>query len=121
MADLGQLWQEATPAERAKLVEPLIERTFVDLASKRVCAISPTPALRLLLERAIQNTSHSDILLVSNEEAERLDIWSWWRRGRVELPVQRRAGLRSYRCVRRLVLVRWAVAGPASPDRADES
>lgn len=45
----------------------------------------------------------------------------WWRRGRVELPVQRGARLRSYRRFRRFVLDRWAVAGPASPDRADES
>jgi hypothetical protein len=121
LTDLAGLWQEATPSERARLVEPLMERAYVDLASKRMCAITPTPALRLLLERAIQNTSRSDVLLVSNEEAERLDTWRWWRRGRVELPVQRRAGLRSYRRIRRLALVRRASAGPASPDAADES
>ena len=91
------------------------------LASKRVCAITPTPAWRLLLERAIQDTSRTDILLVSNEEAERLDIWRWWRRGRVELPVQKRASLRSYRLVRRFSLARWAGAGPSSPSRADKS
>ena len=43
----------------------------------------------------------------------------WWRRGRFELPVQKRANQRSYRLFRRLLLVRKAAAGAPAPDKAD--
>ena len=51
--------------------------------------------------------------------AQRVDVRTWWRRGRVELPVQRRANQRYYRRIRRFVLVRRATAGASVPDRAD--
>ena len=117
--DLPALWTEATNAERQRLLGPLVDKVYVDVELHQVAAITPAPAFRLLLEGALTRTKHAACLVLSPEQAAKW--WRWWRRGRIELPVQRRAGLRYYRCVRRFGLVRWAVAGPASPDRADET
>ncbi|MFQ6027729.1 MAG: recombinase family protein [Dehalococcoidia bacterium] len=40
-ADIPQLWEEATPEERRKLLDPLIERVYVDLESSLIGAIVP--------------------------------------------------------------------------------
>ncbi len=52
-ADLFQhvenLWKEATPEERRKLMEPLIERVFVDIEGKAISAIVPSASFRSLL------------------------------------------------------------------------
>ena len=117
LSDLPTFWQEATPGERRRLVTPFIERAYIDVEARRIAAITPAPGFRSLLDGALRCTREAACLVVSHEQAAK--GWRWWRRGRVELPVQRRAGLRYYRRVRRLVLVRWAVAGSASPDRAD--
>jgi len=34
--------------------------------------------------------SDSDIFIASPEQLEQLGVWSWWRRGRIELPVQKK-------------------------------
>ena len=57
----------------------------MDMELKLVGAITPTPAFRALLQCAVRK-SRSDIVLISPDEAERLDVWSWWRRGRIHLP-----------------------------------
>jgi hypothetical protein len=69
---------------------PLIERAYVDLEAGRVGAITPTPALRALVHCAVRK-SRSEVVLVSQDELERLGVWSWWRRGRIELPVQKKS------------------------------
>ncbi len=121
LSDLRAPWDEATSEERQRLMVPLIERIYVDVEPRCIAAITPTPPFRCLLRSAIDQDAQSICILVeATEEVDWAEWWTWWRRGRVELPVQRRAGLRSYRCVRRLVLVRRAVAGPASPDAADD-
>ncbi len=48
------------------------------------------PAFRALLDHAMVRARSSACLLISSKEADRLKVWSWWRRGRVELPVQRK-------------------------------
>jgi hypothetical protein len=85
--NIDSLWKEATPEERRKLISPLIERVYVDLELKLVGAITPTPAFRALLQCAVQK-SDSPVWVGSQEEMESLGVWSWWRRGRIELPVQ---------------------------------
>ena len=57
---------------------------------KLVGAITPTPAFRAVLMCAVQK-SRSEVVLVSPDEQERLAVWSWWRRGRIELPVQKKS------------------------------
>ena len=79
------LWKEATGEERRRLISPLIERVYVDLDLKLVGAIVPTPAFRALLQCAVR-TSRSTAVVVSQDELERLGVWSWWRRGRIQLP-----------------------------------
>ena len=86
--NIPQLWREATPEERRKLLSPLIERVYVDMDCSRIGAIVPASAFRRLLEGAMTRAKSPSAMLLSEDETERLEVWSWWRRGRVELPVQ---------------------------------
>ena len=110
LSDLPALWPEATSEERQRLIAPLIERAYIDVELRCIAAIAPTPAFRLLLEGALTRTRHAACLVLSPEQAA--EWWRWWRRGRIELPVQRRAGLRSYRRIRQM----FSSGGP-SPAR----
>ena len=83
--DIPQLWKEATPEEQRKLLSPLLERVYVDMESGRIGAIAPAPGFRRLLEGAMTPSPESHVLLLSEDESDRMDVWSWWRRGRVEL------------------------------------
>ena len=117
LSDLPRLWDAATLEERQRLIAPLIDRVYVDIDLRCIAAIDPTPAFRSLLEGAVQTIAQPTFVLIeATKDVDWAQWWTWWRRGRVELPVQRRAKLRSYRRFRRLVLVRWVVAGPAVPD-----
>ncbi len=86
--NIPALWMEATPQERRQLLNPLIERVYVDLETKLIGAIVPVAAFRTVLDTAMSGTNCSDVLLLTEEELEQSQVWSWWRRGRVELPVQ---------------------------------
>ncbi len=83
------LWKEATLKERRKLISPLVERVYVDMDLKLIGAITPTPAFGGLIQCAIKK-SRSAVYILTDEDEERLQVWSWWRRGRIELPVQRK-------------------------------
>ena len=83
--DIPQLWREATPEERRKLISPLIERVYVDMDCSMIGAIVPASAFRRLLEGAMARAESPAATLLSEDEAERLKVWSWWRRGRNEL------------------------------------
>ena len=121
LSDLPSLWKEATAQERQRLIAPLIDRAYIDVELRSIAAIAPTPAFRSLLQGALEHVAQPTCFLVdATKEIDWAQWWRWWRRGRIELPVQRRAGPRRYRHFRRLILVRWAVAGPASPDAADK-
>ncbi|MDA1297879.1 MAG: zinc ribbon domain-containing protein, partial [Chloroflexi bacterium] len=87
--NLPGLWKEATAEERGQLISPLLDRVYVDIETRRVGAITPAPAFRTLLDRALERTDRSACVVLTTNEADRLEDWSvWWRRGRVELPVQ---------------------------------
>jgi hypothetical protein len=79
------LWKEATPEERRQMISPLLERVYVDLELSVIGAIVPAPAFRRLLEGAMVKAKSPAALLLSEDEIERMKVWSWWRRGRVEL------------------------------------
>ncbi len=87
--NLPALWTEATPQERRQLLNPLIERVYVDMGSKLIGAITPVPAFRTVLDSAMERTQDSSALLFSAQDTDLGEVWSWWRRGRVELPVQK--------------------------------
>ena len=84
-SDIPQLWAEATVEERRKLIGPLIQRVYVDLEHKQISAIVPEPPFQALLAHAIQKAPGTPVLLVPMDELNHEPIWSWWRRGRVEL------------------------------------
>ena len=69
LSDLPGLWNEATPDERRQLVAPLVERVYVDVASKRLCGIVPVPALRALLEAGMERTAGSSAALIAPSDS----------------------------------------------------
>jgi len=71
--------------ERRKLIGPLIQLVYVDLEQKQIAAIVPEPLFQALLDHAIQKAPGVPVLLVPAAESSHEQIWSWWRRGRVEL------------------------------------
>jgi hypothetical protein len=78
---IPQIWEEATPEERRKLLSPLIERVYVDMECSMIGAIRPVLAFRKLLEGAMSRADSSAAMLLSEDETEGLEVWSWWRRG----------------------------------------
>ena len=84
-ADMSTLWERADTEERRRLVSPLVERVYLDIESKRIAALKPTPEFRLLIEHALDIADDPKVLLVPPEMAEDLTNWRWWRRGRFSL------------------------------------
>jgi hypothetical protein len=91
--DLPALWQEATPEERSRLIAPLVERVYVDIETRRVAAITPAEGFGSLLMEVLEQPDWSACVLLPAEAANQPDWWTWWRRGRIELPVQVRDAL----------------------------
>ena len=97
LEDLPTLWEEADLTERRKLLLSILDAVYVDtVEEKSVVAIRPKPAIMPLFEVAITREG-SEVILVNEKELppatdgslEAINSWLWWRRGRVELPVQR--------------------------------
>jgi site-specific DNA recombinase len=98
---LPELWQEATLLERRTLLLTMLDGVYIDAKDeKRVVAIKPKPAFRPVFQVATTKAG-SDVVLFQEEcpekpnqpppgghEADGISC-SWWRRGRVELPVQK--------------------------------
>jgi len=97
-ASMATLWERANSEERRRLVAPLIERVYLDIESKRIGAVTPTPEFRVLIEHALDITDDPKVILVPPEMAEDLNSWRWWRRGRIELPVQSTPDTNVYGC-----------------------
>ena len=109
LEDLPCLWGKATMGEQRTLLMTMLDAVYVDTREeKRVVAIKPKAAFRSLFEIATMEEG-SRIVLVTSLQADHdeaccpkemtrpPDAMSegpgapclWWRRGRVELPVQR--------------------------------
>jgi len=109
LEDLPELWKKATISEQRRLLLTMVDAVYVDAREeKRIVAMKPKPAFRPLFEIATMEKG-SGITLVPcipkdhddarcpPEKTEPPDNSSegpgapclWWRRGRVELPVQR--------------------------------
>ena len=86
--------EAATLTERRKLLLTMLDAVYVDtVEEKAVVAIRPKPAFQPLFEIA-DTRSGSDVVLINEppltfDEPEAADSCFWWRRGRVELPVQK--------------------------------
>jgi len=94
LENLPALWEEANLTERRKLLMSMLEAVYVDtVEEKAIVAIRPKPAFQPLFEIATTREG-SDVVLIKEpppaaSEPEAADSCSWWRRGRVELPVQK--------------------------------
>ena len=87
---VGTLWDEATSDERQRLVAPLLDRVYIDIETKQISAIVPAPAFKPLLDSAVDRSPDAKCVIIGPEEGSQTERGSvWWRRGRVELPVQR--------------------------------
>jgi len=69
-ADIPQLWSEATPEERTKLISPLIEMVHVDIEAKRITAFKPAPAFRALFNAGITIAPNAPIQLIPAADAK---------------------------------------------------
>ena len=64
LGDLPAMWEQATSDERRRLLESLIEFSYVDAESKRIVAIQPVPAFKTLLKAGITRTAEQSAVLV---------------------------------------------------------
>ncbi len=69
-SDIPMLWNEATVEERKRLMNTLIEMVYVDLETKHVAALRPTPAFRALLGKAIETIPDAPVMLIPPEKQE---------------------------------------------------
>ena len=93
--DLPRLWTEANPEERRKLLLSMLDAVYVDSKEeKAIVAIRPKPAFRAIFQ-VVTSREESGVILIKEEpldtipEAQDDPLCFWWRRGRVELPVQK--------------------------------
>ena len=100
---LPDLWAGANLEERRKLLLTMLEAVYVDAKEeRRIVAIKPKAPFKPIFQVAMMKEG-SGIVLVHEaaEEADKANqpppdgheadsnLCSWWRRGRVELPVQK--------------------------------
>ena len=94
LENLPALWDEANLSERRSILLSMLDSVYVDtVEEKTIVAIRPKPAFRPLFEVAATREG-SDVVLINeppltSNEPEAADLCFWWRRGRVELPVQK--------------------------------
>jgi len=89
---LPDLWEKADLGERRKLLLTMLDAVYVDAkAEKAIVAIQPKAPFRPIFHVATTKEG-SGVLLIKEppEITPEADPCSWWRRGRVELPVQER-------------------------------
>ena len=97
LEDLPQLWEGANLAERRKLLLTMLDAVYVDtVEEKAIVAIRPKPAFMPLFEVATTREGSGVVLIVEKDlppvdetNPEATSPCLWWRRGRVELPVQK--------------------------------
>ena len=95
-ADMVSFWKRADTSERRRLIAPLVERVYVDIEAKQLAGLRPTLEFRVLMEHALEISPNPKVILVPPGTADEVSIWRWWRRGRIELPVQSTADTNVY-------------------------
>jgi len=58
---------------------------YVGMQCSRIGAIVSVTESRRLMEGAMTRSQIPATMLLSDDETEGLKVWSWWRRGRVDL------------------------------------
>ena len=91
LSALPELWQDADLEERRKLLLGMLDAVYVETKKlKQVVAIQPKPAFGPVFQVATAREGSGVVLIKeSPQTAGETDPCSWWRRGRVELPVQK--------------------------------
>ena len=92
---LPELWEEADLTERRKILATMLDGVYVDtVEEKAVVALRPKPAFQALFNIATTREG-SGVVLYNENPPDRFSSPEdgspcfWWRRGRVELPVQK--------------------------------
>ncbi len=87
--------EEANLTERRKILVTMLDGVYVDtVEEKAVVALRPKPAFQALFHIATTREG-SGVILYKENPPDQLPSpednlpCSWWRRGRVELPVQK--------------------------------
>ena len=94
LEDLPALWEQANMGEPRQILLTMLDAVYVDAREeKAVVAIRPKPAFRALFEMATTREG-SGVALITTKPPDFFNpkasnSYSWWRRGRVELPVQK--------------------------------
>ena len=91
LMQLPSLWEAANLEERRKLLLTMLDAVYVDTKESRsIVAVQPKPPFRPVFQVATTREG-SGIRLINEplEDSPEARSCSWWRRGRVELPVQR--------------------------------
>jgi len=89
--DLPKLWAGANLTERRRLLLTMLDAVYVDAKEdKCIVAVKPKPPFRPIFQVATTREG-SGIILMNEPPDSHPEAQScfWWRRGRVELPVQR--------------------------------
>ena len=96
---IKELWAGANMEEHRKLLLTMLDAVYVDAREeKRIVAIKPKPPFRPVFQVATTREGSGIILLNEPpEESPEAQSCFWWRRGRVELPVQRSLSKMYYR------------------------
>ena len=102
LEDLPQLWADATLSERRQILLTMLDGVYVDSKEeKAVVAIQPKPAFKALFKIATTRKGSGVVLITTTPpdflSLEASNSCSWWRRGRVELPVQKESIQGHYR------------------------
>ena len=112
LEDLPTLWEEASLAERRKLLMTMLDAVYVDtVEAKAIVAFRPKPAF-IPLFLVASTREDSGVVLITDtppdlKDPEASDSCSWWRRGGVELYLERGLAV--------LVAVSWGATRPWRP------
>ena len=102
ISQLPKLWSGANLDERRKLLLTMLDAVYVDSKENMIVAIKPKAPFKPVFEVATTREG-SEVVLIHDGEVEpritdqppphghglEAESCSWWRRGRVELPVQK--------------------------------
>ncbi len=90
LLDLPKLWAGASLEERRRLLLTMLDAVYVDAKEDRsIVAVKPKPAFRPVFQVAVTREGSGVVLLNKPPgAAPEARLCFWWRRGRVELPVQ---------------------------------
>ena len=87
--DLPKLWAGANLEERRKLLLTMLDAAYVDAKEdKCIVAVKPKPSFRPIFQVAITREGSGVNIIKEPLGATPEAPCFWWRRGRVELPVQ---------------------------------